>query len=104
MPVMSGEVYDALTEAGASHEKARKAAEAVAAYDNQFAEIRSDLANIRGEFRNEFTAIRGEFRNEFTNVRGEMAGMRGELSLLKWMIGFVLAGVLGLMLRIFIPT
>ena len=32
MPTMISEVYDALLEAGASEEKARKAAEAVAQY------------------------------------------------------------------------
>ena len=31
------EIYDALLDAGASEEKARKAAEAVAAYDNRLA-------------------------------------------------------------------
>ena len=39
MPVMSSELYDALIEAGASEEKARKAAEAVAAYDTRFAAL-----------------------------------------------------------------
>lgn len=33
MPLMLAEVYDALLDAGASEDKARKAAEAVAAYD-----------------------------------------------------------------------
>lgn len=36
---MISEVYDALKEAGASEEKARKAAEAVASYKNRFARI-----------------------------------------------------------------
>ena len=39
----SAEVYDALKEAGASEEKARKAAETIADYDNQFGEIRTEL-------------------------------------------------------------
>lgn len=43
MPLMSAELYDALVEAGASDEKARKAAEAVA----QIAEMRTDVAVIR---------------------------------------------------------
>ena len=40
---MVAEVYDALREAGASEEKARKAAETIADYDNQFGEIRTEL-------------------------------------------------------------
>lgn len=43
MPLMSAELYDALVEAGASEEKARKAAEAVA----QIAEMRTDVAVIK---------------------------------------------------------
>lgn len=37
------EVYDALKEAGASEEKAKKAAEAPAAYENRFGKIGVDL-------------------------------------------------------------
>ncbi len=36
---MISEVYDALREAGASEDKSRKAAEAVAAYNSRFASI-----------------------------------------------------------------
>lgn len=43
MTTMIAEVYGALREAGASGEKARKAAETLANYDNQFAEIRTEL-------------------------------------------------------------
>lgn len=43
MPLMSAELYDALVEAGASAEKARKAAESVA----QIAEMRTDVAVIK---------------------------------------------------------
>lgn len=43
MPLMSAELYDALLDAGASEEKARKAAEAVA----QIAEMRTDVAVIK---------------------------------------------------------
>lgn len=47
MPLMSSELYDALIEAGASDEKARKAAEAVAAYEARFARIETDLTQIK---------------------------------------------------------
>ncbi len=43
MATMIKEVYDALLEAGASDEKAGKAAEAVASYDSRFNKIESDL-------------------------------------------------------------
>jgi len=51
MTTMIAEVYDALIEAGASEEKARKAAEAIASYDDRFARIDVALANIDGRLR-----------------------------------------------------
>jgi hypothetical protein len=57
---MITELYDALKDAGADEEKARRAAETVAAYENRFAKIETDL------------------------------------SVLKWMMGFNLAGVVAL--------
>jgi hypothetical protein len=47
MSTMISEVYDALKEAGASEEKARKAAEAVASYENRFARIETDLVLLK---------------------------------------------------------
>lgn len=44
---MISEVYDALKEAGASEEKARKAAEALASYENRFNRIESELAVMK---------------------------------------------------------
>jgi hypothetical protein len=41
------ELYDALKTAGAPDEQARKAAEAVAAYENRFAKIESELAVLK---------------------------------------------------------
>jgi hypothetical protein len=65
MSTMISEVYDALLEAGASPEKARKAAEALANHESRFSRIDADLL------------------------------------LLKWMTGFMLAGVTGLVLKAF---
>ena len=47
MSTMISEIYDALKEAGASEEKARKAAEAVVTYENRFARIESDLSVVK---------------------------------------------------------
>jgi hypothetical protein len=62
MTTMITELYDALKDAGADEGKARKAAETVAAYENRFAKIETDLAIV------------------------------------KWMIGFNLAGTIALVL------
>jgi hypothetical protein len=42
------ELYDALKEAGASDEKARAAAQALANYDSRFSEIAADLLVLKG--------------------------------------------------------
>jgi len=44
---MISEVYDALKEAGASEDKARRAAEAVATYDNRLSKIDGDLGLLK---------------------------------------------------------
>ena len=49
MTTMIAEVYDALIEAGASQEKARKAAEAIAGYETRFAEIERRLERVEGK-------------------------------------------------------
>ena len=47
MALMSYELYDALRSAQVEEEKARKAAEAVAAFENRFADVRADIATIK---------------------------------------------------------
>ena len=65
MTTMITELYDALKDAGAGEEKARKAAETVAAYENRFSKIEADLG------------------------------------ILKWMVGFNLAGTVALIVAQF---
>ncbi len=67
MTTMIAEVYDALLAAGSPEDKARKAAEAIAGYENRFAAIEQRLAKIEGD-----------------------------LKLLTWMIGFNLAATVGI--------
>ena len=47
MATMISEVYDALLAAGAPEEKARKAAEALASYENRFSRIEAELLVIK---------------------------------------------------------
>jgi hypothetical protein len=50
MSMIVTEIYDALREAGASEEKARRAAEAVASYETKHTDIKHEFAVIKGEF------------------------------------------------------
>ena len=48
MTTLITEVYDALLDAGASEPKARKAAEAIAAYENRFSGIELKMERLDG--------------------------------------------------------
>lgn len=72
MSTMISEVYDAFKDAGASEDKARKAAEVLANYEGHFAKIENDLTAVRGE-----------------------------MTLLKWMLGFNLAISVALLFKAF---
>jgi hypothetical protein len=54
-------LHDAFTEAGASEESARKAAETLANYDNRLARIETDLTTLRTEIRGEFMQVKWTF-------------------------------------------
>jgi hypothetical protein len=61
MSTMIFEVYDALKEAGASDEKARAAAEAIASYEDRFNRIEHALDEIRHDItwlRNDVTWLK----------------------------------------------
>lgn len=47
MALMSSEVYDAFVSAGAPEDKARKAAEAIANFDNRFTKIDNEVAILK---------------------------------------------------------
>ena len=47
MSTMITEVYDAFRDAGASEEKSRKAAEAMASYENRFSRIETELLVLK---------------------------------------------------------
>ena len=77
MAVMMGNLYSALKQAGADEDNAKKAAEEVAGYENRIADLK-------------------------TEMKAEFASVRGELSLVKWMLGFNLAMTVALVVRLFI--
>ena len=70
---MIAEVYDALVAAGAPEDKARKAAETIAGYEDNFKKIEAKLV-----------------------------AMQGELNLIKWMLGFVLVFNMAILVKLLI--
>ncbi len=75
MSTMISEVYDAFIEAGATPEKAKAAAQALADYDNRFGRLETDMAQVKAE-----------------------------LAMVKWLVSGIGFGVLLLVLRSFWPV
>ncbi len=73
MPTMISEVYDAFIASGAPEDKARKAAEAIAAYEGRFSAFEARFVKIEGD-----------------------------LNLLKWMNGVTWALSLGILFKLFL--
>jgi hypothetical protein len=87
MATMISEVYDAFIASGTPEDKARKAAEAIAAYDGRFNKIEGDLGMIRGDIH---------------MIRGDINMIRGDINLLKWMNGITWALCFGILFRLFL--
>ena len=79
MTTMITELYDALKEAGASEDKAKAAAEAIADYEKHFTHIESDL----------------------TDIKAEIKVLKMEINLVKWMLGFIIAGIISMIIKLF---
>ena len=82
MTTMIAEVYDALLAAGSPEDKARKAAEAVAGFENRFIAIDQRLAKMESDFNQPFAKIEGDIR------------------LSSWMLGLNLAATVGVLLTL----
>lgn len=72
MSTMISEVYDALKDAGASEEKARRAAEVLANYESHFASLENKITTLDGK-----------------------------VNLVTWMVGFNLAISVALLFKVF---
>ncbi|MCF6155567.1 MAG: hypothetical protein E3K36_10010 [Candidatus Brocadia sp.] len=80
MTTMITEVYEAFKEAGVSEEKAKAAASAIADFEKHFTHIESDL----------------------TDLKAEVKVLKIEINLVKWMLGFVIAGIISIIIKLFI--
>jgi hypothetical protein len=76
MALQLGALRDALIDAGASEEKAQRAAEELAGYQSEFGRLRDDM---RDGF--------GKVEQQFAKVDQEFALVRGDINLLRWMAG-----------------
>jgi predicted RNase H-like nuclease (RuvC/YqgF family) len=111
MTTMIAELYDALIAAGSPEDKARKAAEAMAgyeAYEQRLVRIEADIGELKRDVA-ELKLDVGELRRAVSNVEQRLPGVEqrlsglvGDVLLLKWMLGFVLAFQVALFIKLFL--
>lgn len=90
MPLMFSSLYAALLEAGASDDKARKAAEEAAMYENRFDALEQRLTRIEGRF----DTLQQYMDGRFTTLSSELGHVR-------WAAYLVIGGIVTLILKAF---
>ena len=59
-------------------------------------EVKADISELRSELKADINELRSEFKADMNEFRAEVDGrfikVQGQFDLLKWMLGFVLAG------------
>jgi hypothetical protein len=87
MALQLGALRDALIDAGASEDKAQRAAEELAGYQSEFTRVRDDM-------RDGFTKVDEKFARvdeKFARVDQEFAAVRSDMRVLKWQVGLLYA-------------
>jgi hypothetical protein len=77
MALMLGQLYDALRAGNVPDDKARAAAEEVANYEGELTKLRLDMGD------------------RFKDTGERISRVESDIGLLKWMVGFLIAVVLG---------
>jgi hypothetical protein len=62
---------------------------------------KSDFNEFRSEIKIEFSEFRAEVNAKFAAIETRFASVHGEMTLLKWMLGFNLTGTIGILLKLF---
>jgi hypothetical protein len=70
----------------------------------ELAQVREEIATLRGELKSEITAVHGELRSEIASLRGEIAAVRGEI----WRVVLTVFGaqvvLVGILVTILVPV
>lgn len=93
MTTLIKEVYEAFKEAGVSEEKAAAAAGAIERFDEgRFVRIEHDIAEVKADI--------AELKADVAELKRDVADLKAELRLIKWMLGFTLALVSAVLLKL----
>jgi len=98
MPAMLSKLYHALLGAGVDDATATAAAEEAALGDQRFADLRLDIEKRFSDLRLDMETRFGDVEKRCAEVRVDVAQLRGEMRVLVWQSRLTLGGVVGLVL------
>src|SRR5436309_12460870 len=102
---MISEVYDALISAGAAEDKARKASETLANYDNRFSRIDGAVLKLDSKLDGAVLKLDSKLDGAVLKLDSKLDGavlkLEAELVLVKWMVGFAIALNVAILTRSF---
>ena len=125
MTTMISELYEALINAGATEEKAREAAVALACMDaggraasgtkagtaenlnskdtiaEVKAELASDIAGLDEKLSGRITALDEKLSGKIAETRKDIHKLQLDMAVLKWMVGATLTGVAAIIVKLF---
>ncbi|KJR43497.1 hypothetical protein MCHI_000604 [Candidatus Magnetoovum chiemensis] len=65
-------------------------------------ELKDDITSLRNELKDDILTLQGETKKESASIRHEIIRVEGELKLVKWMLGILIAGMLSLVIKAFV--
>lgn len=112
MHINTHEAYKKLVDAGLKE----KAAETITLVINEarksdfdnlatkedIANVRLEIANVRSELKEDIANVRTEIASLRTELKEEIAELRGKFGIMQWMMGFLLAMVSAVLLKLFL--
>jgi len=106
MTTMVTEVYDALRDAGASEEKARRAAEVLANYDDRFNRVEARIDRVQTSLEMQIAAVKTDLELRIAAVRTDLerqiAAVKADVAVLKWMTGTAIALIVAVLIKLFV--
>ena len=114
MTTMISELYEALINAGATEEKAREAAVALACMDAggraasgtkagtaENLNSKDTIAGVKAELAGDIAELDQKLSGEIAGVKRDLAELDKKMAVLQWMLGATLTGVAAIIVRIF---
>lgn len=92
-----------LQDAGVQQHQAQVHAQALGEFMGHAVALKSDLLLLKTEILAKIDLLKSEIDTKIEMLRGEIAGIRGEVNLLKWMVGGSIALNLAIIIKLFLP-